>query len=395
MVIALQKKIFIPLVVLGIIGGVRLATEISKYNTSNSEGKEAIVRCKEGTQETKTQCWLDLLNSTLRGEGIEAALNILASFSGSQSDGETCHALAHQIGEQAYQMFVKNKEFRVTPKSIYCDFGFFHGFMEAFVTNSGDFAQARAFCEYIEDQLSGTLPDVALQCYHGIGHGVIEAHDPQLWGNVRTLVSSATELCEKVTDSDLQLENCLSGVFNGLGNSYASEKYGLQIDTEDPLWVCREQPEKYKSVCYGLMVRTLLVLAENDFRRALSSIDQAVEKEYKTTAASNIAVLYALQGKDEEAVSGCRGALDNTLRLPCIKGYVVGLFQSGKPEKEYVKPLEFCRSPLLLAEERTTCFSAFQGYLGILYPRAKVQEICTTIDEEYRERAACGNNSSS
>lgn len=391
----IKNLFFVPLF-LGAFVWIGFTIVTSPGDTKSNEAKLEI-KCAGVEKVRKAQCWADLIDHAVETKGIEAALDTLAYLHDTQSDAgfaQTCHALSHNIGERAYQMFTKNEDFVVTPKSIYCDFGFFHGFLETVLVITENIREARKFCDSIETQLSGALPDITLQCYHGIGHGIVAGHDPRIRGDARTIVKSAIGLCEDVTDSDSELENCLSGVFNGLGNYSITGEYGLAINEKDPLWICREQLEKYKPACYGLMARVLLATAGGDLTRALYSIEDAVEGQYKITTASNIAALYALQRKDEQAVSGCRGALDNTLRLPCIKGYVVGLFQSGKPEKEYEKPLEFCHSPLLLPEERTTCFSAFQSYLGTLYPSAKVQEICETVEKEYRERGACGNDSS-
>lgn len=339
----------------------------------------------------RIQCWSDTIDFVLENKGIDEALQTLAGIYEREPKAgfaQSCHGLTHSIGEEAYRRFSNGEEFVVTPKSTYCDFGFYHGFMETLLIATGDISKAREFCVYIEAELSGALPGVALQCYHGIGHGVVGVHDPRVWGDARSLANPAVKLCEEVAKNDVQLENCLSGVFNGIGNYYLSGKYGLLIEKEDPLWLCREQRERYKAVCYGLMARVLLHFANYDFPAAVRSGKEAVEETYMMVVVNNLAVLNAglkIYEKDHNThIASCKKLTEN-LRLACLTGYATGLMQFGKPQDEHVEAIAFCQSDALDPEEQRVCFQHTFSYLRNLYSSEKIKILCGRMQGDYQK----------
>ena len=348
---------------------------------------------KTATQE-QAQCWADSIERAMHERGVESAFSVLTDLSSRNKNEDfarACHALVHLIGAEAYKRFAAGEKFSITDKSANCDFGFYHGFMEALLTSTGDISQARDFCRVVDAEIAARLPGIKLQCYHGIGHGAVELHDPRAKGDVMAFVKPARALCEKVSDNKEQLENCLSGVFNGIGNFYISRQNGFVIDKNDPMWICRQQPDEYKSVCYGLLARVLYARVGNEFLPAIRSAQKNVEKPYVLTVVGNIAAMetnYFGNSHEDKIIGECQ-ALERETRRSCIQGYVSGLIQVGQPGREQVNALSFCNNTALLPEDHSSCFSRLLNDFSKMRSHEQITNLCTLIDTPYRNASVC------
>lgn len=335
------------------------------------------------------KCWQDQTEQALKTKGVAAAFDVIADlYQKEPKFGELCHSLVHEVGEKSYELFSKHKDFTVTPKSTSCAYGFYHGFMEAMLKKTSDLKEAESFCNYIDKQLSSQTPDVSLQCYHGIGHGVTNPHDDKsTWGDDEAIISPALKLCERVSKNDNQLYRCSSGVFNAIANFYISGQYKLVINRKDPAWICHKQPERYKESCYGNMNSLFMSLADNKLVKAASYIDNIVDDGQAISAMKYLSALNVLSNlniTDYDVVfDDCR-SLAKRLYIPCINGFAHGLLEHGFPGKEYVKALEFCRMLKILKEEKDSCFKYVLSNLTGWYPADKAKEICKGIEVEYQ-----------
>ncbi|MDZ4260254.1 MAG: hypothetical protein U1A25_01190, partial [Candidatus Sungbacteria bacterium] len=257
----------------------------------------------------------------------------------------------------------------------------YHGFMEALLESSRDFEQARKFCAYVDEKLAAISPDASLQCFHGIGHGTVNDHDPRNKGNERALVAPALVLCEKVSETMLQLYRCASGVFNGLANFYMEGEYGLVIKKDDPLWICGEQKREYREACYGNMNVALMWLTKQNFSSSALFIERIREDDEAVKAIRYLAAPYGAGNQHnsdfKKPINDCR-ALQSRLQLSCVQGFAFGMLEHGPPGSEYVKPFQFCDDQSLTESEKNSCFNYIFSYLGIWYAREKAEFICST-----------------
>lgn len=341
---------------------------------------------KEGA-ELKT-CWEHVVAESLKKGDISGAFNSLASlYESGPALGETCHSLTHEIGRTAYSFFSRGVEFEITSKTAYCSYGFYHGFMEELVSRRGDMKLARAFCSYVDGKLAKVSPDVTLQCYHGIGHGTVNNHDPRTWGKEQLLIDPALALCEEVATTEEELSRCATGVYNGLSIFYATGEYKLVLDRRDPLKICRAQKLKYQDACYVSMNTLLLQLVNYDLRKAALFLEDISDDDIARHTMINLASPLGtknMAGFDHsEMLTVCR-SLPSRLRLACIQGYAFGFLEHGEPEREYVKPIQFCESDKLTTEEQKACFEYIFTYLPKWYSREKVEAICTTVNAPWR-----------
>src|SRR3989338_9343034 len=92
---------------------------------------------REGAR--KMQCFGELIERTLLNEGLPQAFDALAYlFARDGEFREGCHGNVHELGAAAYQRYQTAGSVELTPKTSYCGYGFFHGFMEALIAAKGD-----------------------------------------------------------------------------------------------------------------------------------------------------------------------------------------------------------------------------------------------------------------
>lgn len=333
------------------------------------------------------QCWQKVIQQELRNNNLDAAFAALDAFTKQNpSSLGDCHGLAHEIGEEAYRLFNRNKDFALSPKTSYCGYGFYHGFMETLVHTTGDMAQARAFCDYADKKLKFFIADAGGACIHGIGHGSVDdVPDPAAWGNMQAIIQPGLALCERVSTDESQLFRCASGAFNALEILSDSGKHKLHADQRDPFSICREQPDKYKRACYTQFLVAAMAVAHNDFSATARFIDTIADTAYAQETLAGLAVerVRLLETNYGKTVQWCR-SLPERLHIPCIIGFAEGFLKYGPPQAEYVRAMDFCGSKLLSEPERRPCFDRVLSILRNFTTVAKAREICLSVKPQYR-----------
>src|SRR3989344_5796378 len=210
-----------------------------------------VTSCEEN-KDQEQQCFEELILEEARMRGIDAAFDVLAFlYARDREFAEYCHGNTHELGTLAYESFKRGDEMSLSAKTSYCGFGFYHGFMEALLFDSGDLAEARRFCEYADEKLRSSTGGVSFACYHGIGHGVIDGSDPSTWGSASKYIEKGLALCDTLGEVEEHKERCASGVFNALAIAYREPKYRITADPSDPFAVCRAQKKLYeREACY-------------------------------------------------------------------------------------------------------------------------------------------------
>jgi hypothetical protein len=299
-----------------------------------------------------------------------------------------CHDLTHVIGASAYQEFARGRKVAASAKMAYCSYGFYHGFMEALVSAQRDTSDARKFCAEVDRQLALITPDATLQCFHGIGHGTVNNHNPATWGDEGAMIDPALALCEKAAGNTEELSRCATGVFNGIATFYLAGQYNLTPNSTDPLWICRTYNDTYKDACYISMNIVLLSLTNGDLGQAAAFLAPIPDEAMAAHAVINLAAILAQEGDardSAEVFQTCR-SLAARLRIPCVQGYAYGFLEHGKPGVEYEIPLALCGATALTVQEQEGCFTYIFGYLKQWYGRDKVAAICAGIAQKDRAK---------
>jgi len=340
----------------------------------------------------KLSCYEDIIDSTLKNQGIKEAFETLADFF--QKDPQfasSCHDFVHKLGEKAYILFSEKKDFQLSEKSSYCGYGFYHGFMETLLQKTGDMDEARRFCEYVDTQLKKTTSDAGGACFHGIGHGAVDGSDPRAWGDPQAMINTGLKLCEMVSNDENpkprygKLYRCVSGVFNSLEILSTSSQYKLSLNKEDPFWVCRIQQESYKESCFTQFVVAAMNITDNNFIKVAKIIDTIKEDDYAIPSLQAMVIEFVKYDKTnyQQTLDFCHN-LSSRFQIPCITAFAEGFLKYGPPEKEYVEAIKFCNSGLLEEFEKSSCFERVLSLLRIWYEASKSQSICLEVDQKYR-----------
>jgi len=332
-------------------------------------------------------CLTNAIVAVAKERGIDAGFDALvAVYARDTAFAETCHAVTHTLGEMAYQSFKQHEQFALSANTAFCGFGFYHGFMESLLFDTGDISEARRFCDYADQKMTESFSGVSFACYHGIGHGVVDGSDESRWGNIEKFIEPGLKLCEQVGDNLEHKTRCASGVFNALGIAYLTSKYKLPVNVNDPYAVCREQSLAYQQkACYDQM-NSYIVPAVRDFAKAVSLASQT-PNEYRAIAIGSVAGLeakYALARDSVEKDIGRCLSLPQGLQQTCTNGFAVGLIEFGKPGQEFTASINACSKTGPMAD---ACFHAISASASARTSRTGQERVCADIRAAGGERA--------
>lgn len=338
----------------------------------------------------RTTCFKKALAQTLGRYGVDAAFEgIAALYDEDSSFGGLCHDFTHLLGQKAYKEFQTNHALRVSTKTAYCAFGFYHGFMETLLSSGGSIKDAHKLCALVQKQLGDEAPNAVAACYHGVGHGSVDIHNPIHKGNEQSLIGPALEVCRQFTDERERLKLCGTGVFDSLALAYYNKEEGFVMRPGDPLWICREQQEKvFKEACYMDMMPAMLWMGNYDLAQAAPLVARYAEENYRALAIKELAngSIRQMVGKKDPVsyLAVCR-KLSADLTLPCVAGLGAGVMQFGRLDMEYVDGLAFCARDELLPAETDACFASVFSYVQGRYSQKKAIRICEESPPEYQK----------
>jgi len=355
----------------------------------SSGAKSPADACGNGQEQT-VACWQEQLESTLIEGGVDGAFTKLAELYNAQPQFVLeCHSFAHLIGKAAYEQYSRKKEVALSPKSSYCGYGFYHGFMETLLHTSGAVQEAKDFCAYAGKTLAAETTDAEGACFHGIGHGFVDGSDPTTWGDAEKMMKPGMDLCERVAGDDRsqygKLYRCVTGVYNGIEILSQEPKYKLDSIVQQPFALCQAQPQEFLEGCYTNMLPAQMRLEQDNFKKLIADIGniQAPVAEVKGPVLSSLFHEYVrLHLTDTnyglaDGLALCRAAGD--LRLYCVDGLSGGLMKYGKPRQEYVAALDFCARSSLRRDESDRCYSYILPRLRIWYTEERKKEICQSV----------------
>ncbi len=344
------------------------------------DGK-TIDQCK-----SQLECWQNQIFVTLSEKGLPAAYEQIDTlYASDPAFAQSCHTITHLMGLASYQLYLHDPKSILTPKAVGCAAGFYHGFMEGYIGATGDVKGAAALCDTIGRAIGKESPDARLQCYHGIGHGSIETEiaSTGAFDSLDAFVGNALANCELASTGKDERYRCVSGVYNATANFYVQGQYGLSLATSDPRELCARQKPEYKESCYGNINTIASWQSKGNFKSSVMYLINIPEAEYRPSAVRYIVGAHALKYVSNKApmdpvVAECR-TIPAEFQSDCIKGFAHGLMEHGKPGSEYVRALEFCGLPSLLAKERDACYSLVLGTLRGSYSEAVSEQICQGV----------------
>ncbi len=354
-----------------------VAETVKKSEGLSQEALALIASACSGVKNSDKFCWESLFKKTLRQRGVDGALDLLAhAYDTTKAvEDSTCHDLTHFIGREAYKIFASGKSFPVSSKTAYCNYGFYHGVIEAMVAAKKPLTDAKKFCDYIDAAIGKDAPEARFQCYHGIGHGAANNHDTRTWGNEGAMLAPALAICNEISQSREERWRCASGVFHGLGRFYREHLYNLVMRKDDPFWFCKTQSrDEYKETCYRELVSSVGLISDGDPANIVKLIDTIIEDGYaqetmRTWGVPNSAF--------------CK-IVPERLRIPCIESIARQHIQSGKPGLEVENGIQFCQETVLRVDEKTSCFAYVFYWNARWNVQKKATSVCSVVHTGYR-----------
>ena len=341
-------------------------------------------RCE--TKNEKIICWYNAIDAELQKGGLEAAFIMMENlYDNDPSFASGCHDITHILGEAAFRKFDEGGEVNTTPYSVFCSYGFYHGFIEAMLHSGQDYGQVISYCKQAEKILARdiTSPQALVNCFHGIGHGIFDTLPVSYWGKEDVMINEVLKFCHTLEKENEEFAlACAKGAFNALTNAYAFGNYRVQIDTENPFRLCRAQSTRIdKIACYvdlGVYVTNRM-----DVEQAVQIIETIEDKTFmaETLAAYiNNKVQYGGDLDLLPFLQVCQ-EYEASIATQCRAGIIEGIFISGKIEDAHKRAFDFCSLSMLTEEERSHCFNRVINRIYVVLPKNKADDVCRTLVE--------------
>ncbi len=357
----------------------------------SGDGNEAgSFDCGAVPAEDRNRCIQGIVEKTVSDEGIEAAFAELTAW---YEKGEVpeCHWTAHAIGKAAAQLFLKGSRFPLSRATVFCTYGFYHGFLEYAIRDTNDPKIAIALCDEAGAQLGYAGRD---GCLHGIGHGFMEDPPPEsYWGKPARMALRPLSVCESFFASNRQeLDTCATGAYSAVLDFMIRKRYGLSFDAASPLKFCAGEPYTYQKPCYSTFAPELWRAMQERKIRALLPYIATIPADIRAGALQG-AVGYLFQEKSQagrlsEHAADCR-AFGGALAEACVLGIVHGLASYNPESVQRDIIMGFCRNNAATDAERDFCLDAGYSALARTQSKGTMATICRDAEEPYRSRWYC------
>ncbi len=346
------------------------------FNVHERMSSLRLTECSGSTSELN-RCWGINTRTLVSENRVQDALLYLEHESVTRPDFiQTCHSLAHEIGEHSYKEFSKNKQIGLSPIMQICDYGFYHGFMTAFLYESHDYKQIGAFCSQTSGDAEDGIENFSrAACFHGIGHGSVVSHEAEDWKDPHAVVLQALQTCHESSSTEDDLNKCIGGAYNGM----AYGPYHDVMDLDDPFAICREVKENdFPEECYANLASVVFnIPKEKTVAHALELARRYTEPQYLYRVIATFAGMAARQDASfSDTLPTCL-AQPEDVRTHCIYGYVSGLVQSDIPESKQERAYAFCGSRELPEVYRKPCFTQAFDVLSGFWSEEKIRTSCT------------------
>ena len=294
----------------------------------------------------------------------------------------SCHTFAHDLGKNAYIAYLEHTlPDNIGPEGSFCGYGFWHGFTTAMQAHSG-LSATKEFCASLGGATNVQLRTNRMNCYHGIGIGLIPDPPPvNLWGVFQPLVDPALAFCDTIPEESSYRERCLTGVFHAMTVYMAQKIYGFVYD-ENSLAICSKQAVAYQKTCFNTLVAQLPEFTNFNLEQTVTILQKTVPPLQFLEIFGYAAVIFvnaeASIAEIGHFIEKC-DTLSNDFRPICISAVINKLYNNGVPGIEYQKAVAFCSSSWMRDTEQTACFQEVISYSVRVYTSEKMAEVCNAL----------------
>lgn len=307
-------------------------------------GDGAIAACKKQTSESVNECYSKLILSVFKSRGLNTALDQVVKIANSDKNfAETCHQTMHDLGLAEYNVYQKTGKITPSDKFNYCNYGFYHSFMEAMILSTGGIDAAKNFCDKL-----GTFNMIS-NCYHGIGHGL--SSEPETVGNAFEMSLPGLKVCSQLPEEHGYRKSCQTGVFNSIVILYDDPRYKLTKPANVyTLCLNKSYTPGEKSACYLEMSTLSISLRGGDLNKEFDEA-KIVRPDDLGEVLQDLA-LYSVPGHSAQEILDVCVAKAADYMINCVPGVAYGLKVYGDLGKEYQPVIDYYRNNNMSESEK-------------------------------------------
>lgn len=306
------------------------------------------------TSDNAKLCRHEYYSAVVNNEGATQAMALLREdYDTDGSVRSDCHQLTHTIGRAAVKKYATISEAYAEGGQL-CWSGYYHGVMEAIITDIGAESAAEQINTICNDISEGQRYSFYhYNCVHGLGHGTMLITGHELF--------QALDLCDNLGDSWEQT-SCWGGVFMenimAATNELHSTKY---LRSDQPLYPCTDVAEQYKTECYKMQTSYALDVVQGGFS-SVFALCGSVTQHYRATCYQSLG--RDASGRSVSSISQtrdmCMLGTDFEARSNCVLGAVRDFISYHHSD---VHAREFCDS--LEANLQDLCQTEATSYYSI------------------------------
>lgn len=304
------------------------------------ERGEAAAACLEKSTDTiRAYCWEPEIRSVITRKGLDRGFDWFAkTYAQDPQFVRNCHDIGHILGVAAYDEYAQHNTVIDRIETSYCGFGFYHGFIEEALAQSGmqGLTEARTYCESLRESTrlreARAVTNAANACFHGIGHAVFDSREETRLKTATDRIFDSLDLCTSTMTDEVARTSCASGVFNALANALSSRTYGFTFSEIAVPRMCDFDDHTFMTLCYTEIavgvVRDSFMSIEDSFAFFATlpfapGIEAAIrglmDDEIQRTIGERIDV--------DRFARYCASFDERTHRQACFEGIRTGLFK--------------------------------------------------------------------
>lgn len=345
--------------------------------------------CK--TSASSSICYSEKIKSALERNGLSAALDLVTfAYADDSRFAAGCHGEMHVLGTNAYRLFAEQKPVTLTDKASSCGYGFYHGFMQALLYATRDYAEARAFCAYAGTQVPYPEGYAQGACYHGIGHGFTDSGGSSAAGDPVAIAAPGLEVCRKVASSEPAWEyRCYSGVFNAMAVLAQDPKNKIDM-RDDPYLFCKTRwySALERQACYAEMNTLVVAMSERNIDKTIDYIDTIADPTYRQRALVTALAVYGAYERESvdlprKVARTCESYV-TPQQEACVGAFVAGMLEMGRPGSQHISVLRLCGSSELTTAMQGACYTQLIDVPQVAFSKTAIRTMCDAAPLQLR-----------
>lgn len=324
------------------------ATILASYFLDTWAKPSPFQRCNPKLQDNQNECYTQYVIKTLKTSGLTAALKTVSTIADQDVEfSQSCHTTMHEIGKLAYETYKKSGTIEISDKLSYCNFGFYHSFIEAMIVDTGGVEKAEDFCNQTGSNVTDSL--TVSNCYHGIGHGI--SSEPEVLGSAYEMSLAGLNICKKIKKENGYQRSCQLGVFNSIALLYENHEYKLKTpENAFDLCTTNNYSDEERSSCF-LQMATMSIKILNDDLKKQFALALSINPKYQEEIFYDLAT-YSIQGSEPQVVIATCRSIGQKYVAKCVQGVAAGLKVFGYIGDEYRRALDFYKEGDLSPQEK-------------------------------------------